>query len=471
MPPWFDEVVFADMSRSVANANKFLINVNALSTNNSQIFFFGPVFFYVQAAIIKMCGLSAFSFRLPVYISGVVASFVFAKTIFFITGSKIYHRAFLALFFTNFLICGSLSCGRMEMVALLFVAISVYFLLKAYFKKKSPLFFINMIVSAAFFAVAVLTTPRSAFLYLLCILPLFEMFLEGIRNRSFITISAVIFHGIVSFALPYLIWYKPHLGNVFQIFAYIRPSAETQFSISNARLDVNSFGWVLIDLFLLALILVKKVKLPSYVYAWFVASCIFIKVVIPWSYHHGLITPFLITIALLSAFYMRRQASSKLLPVLFTMIFCIQALFIITKYVIVWTDLPSRNGEALANQVRQQIPPGSKVMGNYNYYYACMKDECEFRSIEDVTDVATGKPITMQKKIAYLMNGYAGQYIIARDDENFTVQSFLNTGQFKKIGTIRIPADSKTFWQTCRQKFGLPNASFYDGFIFMRIRD
>src|SRR5437763_8020233 len=73
MPPWFDEVVFADISRSLATNGHYVLNIHPLSTDNKEIFFYGPVFFWMQAFFIKHIALSAFIFRLPVYLCGVAS--------------------------------------------------------------------------------------------------------------------------------------------------------------------------------------------------------------------------------------------------------------------------------------------------------------------------------------------------------------------------------------------------------------
>jgi hypothetical protein len=469
MPPWFDEVVFADISRSVALNNKFLLNIHPLSTNNSEVLFYGPIFFYLQAFSIKYFGLSAFLFRLPVYLSGVLSALVLGRIIFLITNSKIYERVFLLLFFTNFLICGSLSCGRMEMMALLFVALSLSFFSKTYHKENSRWLLINGILSGLFFCLALLTTPRSSFLYLLFFVPLLKLFAQGVKKKDLKFISVPIFHGFLSFGIPYLIWYKPHLGNAFEILNYISPAAKTQFSVNNSRIDLNSSIWFLIDIVLLSIILFKKIKVPGYVYGFLAASLIFIKVVIPWSYHHGSIIPFLILTAVLFAFHIKKQTRISFASNFLMVVFCIQALFITAKYIIIWIDSPSRNGKALEQIVKQYIPQKSKVIGNYNYYYACINDSCDFRSIEDNTDIATGKLVPVSKKIDYLMNTYPGEYIIVRNDETGVLQPFLDTKKFKKIANIHIPPGSQNFWERCRTKLGLPQASFYNGFIFMRI--
>src|SRR6266487_5222525 len=171
MPPWYDEDVFADISYSVAKHHNFLLNIHPLSSNNSQVFFFGPIFFYLQAFIINHIAFSAFFFRLPVYICGALAAIIFGKILFTITKSKIFSRVFLLLFFTNFLICGSLSCGRMEMVALFFVSLSLLFFLKNYVRKSFGRILIGGLLSGVMFCFAVLTTPRSSFLYLLFAVP------------------------------------------------------------------------------------------------------------------------------------------------------------------------------------------------------------------------------------------------------------------------------------------------------------
>src|SRR6266536_167274 len=440
MPPWYDEDVFADISYSVAKHHNFLLNIHPLSSNNSQVFFFGPIFFYLQAFIINHIAFSAFFFRLPVYICGAIAAVIFGKILFAITKNKIFSRIFVLLFFTNFLICGSLGCGRMEMVTLFFVSLSLLFFLKNYVSKSPSGIALDSIVSGIMFCFSVLTTPLSSFLYFLFALPFFKILVKGIQAKKFKLICFPFIHFFISFGIPYFVWYYPHLGNPVEIFSYITPSVKTQISVTNNQIDINSFCWLLINIFLLIYALLKKIRLPDYLYG-FIASCIiFISVVIPWSYHHGMIVPVLImNTVLLLFFYIQQQASSVLASNFLVIVFCIQTFFTAIKYTIIWIDLPSRNSHTLEKIIQQYIPQKSKVIGSYNYYYAIINNDCEFRSIEDNTEIATGKPVPVIKKVDYLINVYKGGYIIIRDDENETLQPFIATNKFKKIASLTIP--------------------------------
>lgn len=469
MPPWFDEVFFADISKSVAVSNRFLLNIHPLSTRNAEIFFYGPMFFSVQAFGIKFFGLSAFLFRLPVYVCGTLSAFILGRILFLITNKIIFERIFLVLFFTNFLICGSLSCGRMEMMALLFASISFFFLLKDYVPHNYQGIIISIIVSGIFFCAAILTTPRSSFLYLLFVVPLFEIFVKGIRSKNFKMITAPILHVFISFGVPYFVWYYPHLGNTMDMFSNINLSAQTQFSFTRNHIDIISFAWFIIDVVLLLFIFFNKIKQPAYLYGFFIASGIFILVVIPWSYHHGIIVPFLILIALLFISHIRKNISFRFAAPLLITVFFIQLFFITIKYIIIWIDLPERNSEALQQIIEKNIPPNSRVIGNYNYYYACSNNNCLFRSIEDHTDNTTGMVVPVEQKVNYLMNTYKGDYIVVQGDEHGMAAPFIRTNKFVKIASIEIPEGYKTFWQKNREKLGLPGGSFYNGSIYKRI--
>jgi hypothetical protein len=469
IPPWYDEVVFADLSYSVAKHHNFLLNIHPLSSDFKEVFFFGPIFFYLQAFIINHIAFSAFFFRLPVYICGALAAIIFGKILFTITKDKTLSRFFLLLYFTNFLICGSLNCGRMEMVTLLFASLSLLLFLKNYIKENYSEFLIACLLSGVVFCLAVLTTPRSSFLYLLFVVPLIKIFFKGIQTKNLKLISFPFIHFFLSFGIPYLVWYNPHLGNPVEIFNYIAPSVKTQVSFIHNHIDMNSFAWLLTDIILLIYALFKKIKLPDYLWGFIVGSIIFISVVIPWSYHHGMIIPVLIVNAILLLFSIQRQTSTGFALNFFVVIFGIQIFFAAMKYAIIWSDFPSRSSDALQRIIDQNMPQGSRVMGSYNYYYGCMNDNCSFRSIEDNTEITTGKLVPVTKKVDYLMNIYKGEFIIIRDDEKETLQPFIATNKFKKIASIRIPEGYQTFWQKNRGKLGLPTATFYNGSIYRRI--
>jgi len=357
----------------------------------------------------------------------------------------------------------------MEMVALLFISLSLLFLLKNYIKKNYQRILVDGILSGAIFCLAILTTPRSSFLYLLFVVPLFKIFLKGMQTNNFKLISIPVIHIFLSFGLPYFIWYHPHLGDPFEIFNYITPAAKTQISFNNNHIDINSFVWVLIDAGLLIFAILKKVKLPDYVYGFLFSSIIFISAVIPWSYHHGIIIPVLIFTALLILFFLRHAILSPFVSNLLLMIFSIQLYFIAIKYTVIWMDLPSRNSKALQKIIQEYIPEKSRVMGSYNYYYACINNKCEFRSIEDNTNIATGKPVPIIKKIDYLMNNYKDEYIVVYNSEKDELKPFLEINKFTKIASIAIPEAKETFWEKGRRILGLPGYTFYNGSIYKRI--
>ena|GEM_PF-3653877 len=469
MPAWFDEVYFADISNSLATQNKFLLTIHPLSTHNTEIFFYGPVFFSVQAFIIKYFGLSPFFFRFPVYLCGVASAFILGRTLFLITDKIIFERIFLVLLFTNFLICGSLSCGRMEMMALLFVSLSFFIFFKEYIRDNHGRIIISNILSGIFFGAAILTTPRSCFLYLLLAVPLFEIFLKGIKVKNFKLIIVPALHVFLSFGVPYFLWFYPHLGNATEMINSISPAAKTQFSFSSNHIDINSFAWLLIDLTFLILSLLNKIRVPVYLYGFLISSFVFVLVVIPWSYHHGIMVPFLIIIALLFIFHIQRKSSIRFPSAFLITIFFIQLFFVIIKYMIIWIDLPERNTEALKKIIQKNIPANSRVIGNYNYYYACINNHCLFRSVEDNVDNATGKVVPVEQKVDYLVNTYKGDYIIVQGDEDGMAAPFIKTNKFVKVASIEIPEGYKTFWQSNRERFGLRGSSFYNGSIYKRI--
>jgi hypothetical protein len=355
----------------------------------------------------------------------------------------------------------------MEMMALLFISSALYFSLKIYFKKSSPVL-LNTIFSGVFFGLSILTTPRSSFLYLLFVTPLFETFIKGIRRKNFTLISLPVIHILLSFVVPYFIWYYPHFGNPYELFNYITPAANTQFSLNNNRIDVNSFAWLMIAAMLLIVAFIKKIKSPAYLYGFFLCSLIFIAVVIPWSYHHGIIVPVLIFIAVLSVFFIRKNITAFFTSNLLVVIFFVQSVIVSAKYSIIWIDLQERNNDALQQTIGKYIPPQVKVAGNYNYYYACINNNCDFKSIEDATDIATGKPVPVSAKANYLINIYRAEYLVVQDNQK-TLQPFIQINKYIKIAAIKIPRDHQTFWQKNREKFGLPAGSFYNGSIYKRV--
>lgn len=472
MHPWFDEVVFADISKSVSSYGKFTLDILPLSTAGKEVVFFGPVFFYMQAQLIKLVGLTAFSFRLPVYIFGVLSALVLSRIVRIFTGSKLAGRAFILLFLTDFLMAGSLSCGRMDMVALLPVSVSLIAIIYPLEKKANiGITVLSCFISSFLFCLAMLTTPRSMLLYLLLLVPLYRLSKIGVSEKRILIIVIPALHLLISFSIPYIFWYYPRIGSLPDIVRYLSPSARTQLSFGYTEVNINSLAWAAIAVVFIGVAVIKKVRPNAIIIGSLATSLCYISIVIPWSFHHGTIVPVLILIAVTSACSLYKAGIKKLPVFLVATIGLVNLLFTSAKYFIILIDLSSRRTEALDAVIRKYVPEGSKVIGDYAYYYAIQNNHCSFRSIVDNTEIVSGKPVPGEKKVSYLIDTFRGDYIVVREDETATLLPFLAGKKYVQSAKITIPDGRKTWWENHRTDFGLPYISFYNGMIHRRVQD
>ena len=170
--PWYDEVFFAGIAQNVAKGNGFY-TLPTLQHAAYPALFYGPLYFWLQAAVIKAIGLQLFSFRLLPLAAGLGC---LALMCYYTRGYNGWRRWLpLGLLALAPLFISSMHNGRMETLA-------AFFLLLAF----SPVLLQQALTpgravwAGCFMALALLTTPRAAVL-----MPGFGVYylLQGPLNR------------------------------------------------------------------------------------------------------------------------------------------------------------------------------------------------------------------------------------------------------------------------------------------------
>jgi|GEM_PF-2500629 4-amino-4-deoxy-L-arabinose transferase-like glycosyltransferase len=155
--PWYDEVFFAGISQNVA-AGKGFYTLPTLEKQPYEALFYGPLYFWLQAFVIKLAGLHQFTFRLTGLLSG-IACLAIVYRYAAGTRSKWHLAAVLLLMFAPQFI-QSMHNGRMDMLANALLLLAYLPVLR-----QQSLTTHRAAFSAMLFALALLTTPRAATLF------------------------------------------------------------------------------------------------------------------------------------------------------------------------------------------------------------------------------------------------------------------------------------------------------------------
>ena len=198
--PWFDEVFFADLSHSYLYKGGFYLKFSPIF-NKTEFLFYGPVYFWLQAAWAKLIGFQVFGFRLVNFVSGLIFLILFRQ---FLTGlgiPKLMTTLVAVLLLSDPIIQSNLHSGRMDFLSIMLSMAGLMVFLA--YTKKSQLALIP--VSSIFFALGFLTTPRILFF----LVPVFLYLLVRFRKDHLIGLFLL----LVCSSIPVFLWIFSRFGN------------------------------------------------------------------------------------------------------------------------------------------------------------------------------------------------------------------------------------------------------------------
>lgn len=298
-PSWFDEAFFANMAFNLAQGQGLVLDVIP-GYFQGEVFLYGPVYFHLQAFLINFFGLQDFIFRLPnlaaAYLSVLVLAFVLRESGL----SPRYQILFVVAAIVDVSFNRNLVSGRMDMMAVLFVALSLW-LAGRQPARPDEKALLRWILVGTLAAAAYLTTPRALFLlpvvFVIGLQRLVLVRTGPLREANWVGSLAA----VIAFVIPVLLWVQ-HVGGV-HAYASIfsgNPTAASHIAPSFFR---SSYDNIAIGLMLALCVinykLVLKNALLSGLVLTYVAFSLFVKEVGPYA---AMIMPFILaTIVLLIA--------------------------------------------------------------------------------------------------------------------------------------------------------------------------
>jgi hypothetical protein len=203
-PSWFDEAYYANVSFNEAVGRGRILSL-VPGYENKNINIYGPVFFWIQAALIESFGLHAFIFRLPSLVAGYFGTLCLGYLLLQHGVHRFWAIVYIFVTFIDVSFNRNLVSGRMDLLAFGLVTLAA-----ALASNSSPNNQFNSskwILVGVLSSLAFLTTPRSLFL-----LPLVAVFgasqLMTQTRQTIFTMHAWrhVVIGLISFCVPVIGW-------------------------------------------------------------------------------------------------------------------------------------------------------------------------------------------------------------------------------------------------------------------------
>lgn len=406
--PWFDEVYYADITLDLLNNGTFYCPVDAVRTEG-QVLVYGPVYFAVNAFIIKILGFGVWQFRLLSVLGALILIYIFLKQTKTTTNFK-YAILFIVLIITDRVVNFSLHSGRMDLFAVLLLVFAGLTI-----ANKNTNRWIQGIVAGVFIALASLTTIRICLMLpFLIFLPLFEKEKsDKLKLFYTLTISFIIFIAI------YAIWIYYAYGSVNNMIHYISSISllDQHFSGVTENLFNKFFRKVYeIPKFLLfyasVIYLIKKKHFYNR-FLWFsilisFSFTVFVDEVGP---YRAMIFPILYFVVIYVTFIFLKDKSIKYkipLYLAFLVIAGINLLLISGRYVVIYKNWEALSTHNIDKIIKKNIPENAKVVGDFKYYYSCKKNNAKYVSNYELTP----------KKVYFITNKFKPDFIIESNNSN-----------------------------------------------------
>jgi 4-amino-4-deoxy-L-arabinose transferase-like glycosyltransferase len=402
--PWFDETFFASISQSVIENGKLMPQISLEMWNGQENKVYGPVFFYLEATPLSVFGFGIFQYRIITFIFGlctIAATWFLLKE--YVSDTRMLMIAIIAFALDPFLNL-SMHEGRMDLVSTFFMLGSTVCLVRG-LKKTSSLYWF---ISGLFAVTALLTTPRSGIMFLgMC----FTLFFYLINNPS----KKLLLHCLL-WLLPiislYALWVFYAFGGPLELVHYYQYIRKTQTEYIGGRGYIPRHEIVIIPLTVAAMILGIFKQRKQYFNAGVLVSLLsiilFYLLVLDWGPYSALILPFYYFLFFYSLHVCRFQIEKRN-PALYIclMLLIFNFTYFLLKASHILSEFSIRKPAISKDFVRKHIPPGSKVTGDAQYYYAVIQSGSDYRLYDVYMD------LTNREKL--LREVYDYDYLIISD--------------------------------------------------------
>jgi hypothetical protein len=431
--PWFDETYFASISRSFAETGNFTPQVSQEVISLKEDYTYGPVFFMLEALSFKTLGFGIFQYRIITFVFGFLT--VLATCFFLLLCC--HNRKITLLAFTTFLLDPffnlSMHEGRMDLVAAFFMVLSIVFIIKANRQIHLTPFFL----SGLFAVLALLTTPRIGIVVLAMIITQLLYFIKQ-PSRLHLTF---LFWWSLPVVILYFLWTYFAFGGVTELISYYQQIRVTYDEYIGGRGYIPRHEYLLIPLTVLSVSygIIHK-GLPYFNFAVIVSIVsisLFYIVILDWGPYSALILPFYYFLFFYSFTSLHLSWKNvTIYPCLLLLLF--NSSYFALKAVHILSETSIRQPPIAYEFIMEHIPPGSKVAGDAQYYYAVTQAGSHYR----LFDVFLG----LEEREKKLREVYNYDFLIISErsveKEPELAAYFLQNSKHKEIARLYLPQPS-----------------------------
>lgn len=414
--PWFDEVYFASISRSVATKGKMFLDIYPGIFNN-EITTYGPVYFWLQGLIIKASGLNMFTFRLLNFISGLLCLVLLFKLV--AKWQPRYAWFFTALLLLDPIYVQNLHSGRMDLLVVVFALAALLFVLNTSLKYS----LINPFLVGLLMALAYLTSPRAVFM----IAPMLLLILIRKGLKDFLLAS-------ICFIVPVAFYITFYYGNIASYWNEFTNNKTLVAHIGPRHIQKIVFRYwhhALVYAGVLAALIWymtnwKKVRDWSLLFL-LTTITLFHLLVVERGPYTAMIAPFYVLCLAALLRHLEHSILKNGVKALCLVTFIVFMSYFTTKQLLIINQLDLRNPKTPIQQLQKMNLQGQKVIASFEYFYAIEKVGAKFIGYEI--------PVSTRGRINYHLELTGARFMLLsqKDLSAHQFKYYMQQGRVEKV--------------------------------------
>ncbi len=455
--PWFDETYFCSVAESLMDHGDFIPRVAFHAKAGKEALTYGPVYFVLTGLSIKSFGLGTFQFRIVECFFGLLCFLVFFRMNTFFKIPRIYILPITALFMLDPFFNLGMHSGRMDLVALFFSLMSIWYYLRS--RVNDIRQNIGLLASSSFALLAMLTTPR----VIAILTPLLVIFIIDAVQKKWKSWPVQFGCWALPFIVLYSIWVFIAFGGYSEYFNYYTKVILGNKTAIHGFIGPTSYiprhEWLLIatvSLILTYKLITDRAWFKNIVILFSISSILtFYLVILDWGEYSVLILPFYYLILLqFSKEFTFSIKNFRVYPLVILGIF--NAGYITIKIIESFGAANQRSQTQITKFMEKHLPEGSKVVGPPVYYYAVRKSGSEYQFYN--------KYNTPEERERLLREDYGYQYLLIHkkswETENYLPKLFMSNAELEKVADYHWK--KPWFVLSPSERFG------YDGTLYKR---
>ncbi len=459
--PWFDEISFTSITNSYLNHRTFYEEARIIVLPDQKLDY-GPVYFMLQAGLMKLLGFTMFHFRLTSLVFGFIDLFLIYKIcrhLKFNTGATIVTLLLVALEpnFNQFL-----HSGRMDFVTLFFFFLSYLAFVKIN-EDVNPRSIVSAFSVGILLALAILTTPRIIFAFSFYVCYFIYEFTAKSKDWKALFLKYLLV--LTGFAVVYGIWIYSAFGSINNFIYYYTHSAvikeHTGIDAGGKAIKYNLFIY-LFTLLAFGIVVAKKWAKANINLVLFTVPLVLSFVVIVtgalWGRYFALVAPF--TYLLIGGVVVGMDTNRVLKYVAYT-IPCLFAMIFVFKGAYIAGTLQQHDPHHNEAVISRYLSKDAVVAGDFRYYYIARNNNCNFLSLEE------NGP--WEDKMKYFFDHKVNYFIISKDNPNLdSYDKVLLNNQYQLV--TKVDADNNSgFFHKVIQKLPYKISENYSCYIYKYI--